>query len=71
MNTYRNNEGTFVSDDDFSPVYVRAGHERGFTDEQIVTINELRVNKMKYWEHVTTEDAVNFARAILDKFGNK
>lgn len=71
MNTYRNNEGTLVSDDEYDAVYVREGYEQGFTDDEIGIINKLRITKMHHGEHITTEDAVRFARAILTQFGKK
>lgn len=65
---FRNEEGTLESDDTYNPVYVRKGYECGFTEEEIVEINQMRLVEMKYGQHISTEDALEFARAILNRF---
>lgn len=65
---YRNEEGTLVTDDEDGHIYVRQGLEYGFTESEIVEINNLRMSEMKYGRHICTEDALSFARAILNRF---
>lgn len=62
MTWRKEDDGTMIDDD--NNLYVRPERRCGFTDEQIIKINQLRQTTMKYGEHITTEDALSFARAV-------
>ena len=61
----RNEEGTLVSDDE--EIYVRRGSECGFSEEQIVKIDNMR-RLMRDGECINTEAVLWLARQVLTNF---
>lgn len=59
---YYNEDGTMCHRND-DTVYVREGHECGFTPEQILQIHQMY---FKHYEHVCLEGKLDFARQILN-----
>ncbi len=59
---YLDEYGTLLHRND-SDVYVRSGHEYGFTREQILAIHQMY---FKHCEHVCLEGKLEFARDILN-----
>lgn len=64
MNLHRNEDGTLVDEDE--TFYVRKGDEWGFNQDEMIVIEHIRRNNPRGM-HLSTEDALQFARQVLSK----
>lgn len=64
MNLHRNEDGTLVNEDE--SFYVRKYSEEGFSESDMIAIENIR-RRTPRGIHMTTEDALYFARQILNE----